>query len=192
MKVGAKNRKQLVIMSALLALALAVFSRNVLNVGASTPTPVAEKTAAVEEERGRQTASLHNSLDPSIRLDLLRSSESTEYKGNGRNIFKSMPEIPQPVQSPITRPQVTVITKPPPPPINLKFYGFASSSSGPKQVFLSQGDDIFIAKEGDIVDRRYKVIHIGPTSVDVEDVLENNTQPIPLTQGPVPGQGPGA
>jgi len=192
MKVGAKNRKQLVIMSALLALALVVFSRNVLNVGASTPTPVAEKTAAVEEERGRQTASLHNSLDPSIRLDLLRSSESTEYKGNGRNIFKSMPEIPQPVQSPITRPQVTVITKPPPPPINLKFYGFASSSSGPKQVFLSQGDDIFIAKEGDIVDRRYKVIHIGPTSVDVEDVLENNTQPIPLTQGPVPGQGPGA
>ena len=87
MKVGAKNRKQLAIMSALLALALVVFSRNVLNVGASAPAPVAEKTPALQEERGRQSASLHNSLDPSIRLDLLRSSESTEYKGNGRNIF---------------------------------------------------------------------------------------------------------
>jgi len=192
MKVGVKNRKQLVIMSALLALALVVFSRNVLNVGASAPAPVAEKTPALQEERGRQSASLHNSLDPSIRLDLLRSSESTEYKGNGRNIFKSMPEIPQPVAPPIKAQPIGPPPKPAPPPISLKFYGFASSAGGNKQVFLSQGDDIFIAKEGDIVDRRYKVIHIGPNSVDIEDVLENNTQPIPLTQGPVPGQGPGA
>ena len=46
------------------------------------------------------------------------------------------------------------------------------------------GEDVFIAVEGDIVDRRYKVIHIGPTSVEVEDVLYNNRQSIPLTQGP--------
>jgi len=30
----------------------------------------------------------------------------------------------------------------------------------------------------------YKVIHIAPTSVEVEDVLYNNRQSIPLTQGP--------
>jgi hypothetical protein len=50
-------------------------------------------------------------------------------------------------------------------------------------VFLSEGDDIFIAGEGDIVDRRYKVLHISPMSVEVEDVLNNNRQQIPLTQG---------
>jgi hypothetical protein len=49
---------------------------------------------------------------------------------------------------------------------------------------LSQGEDVFIAVEGDIVDRRYKVIHISPTAVEVEDVLYNNRQSIPLTQGP--------
>ena len=193
MEIGAKNRKQLVIMVALLALAIVFFSRNVLNVGASSPAPAAPNSAAIQDHgTQRESAALSNPLDPTIRLDLLSGSENTEYKGNGRNIFKSMPDIPAPV-APAIKPQpIGPPPKPAPPPISLKFYGFASSAGGAKQVFLSQGEDIFIAKEGDIVDRRYKVVHIGPTSVDIEDVLENNTQPIPLTQGPVPGQGPGA
>ncbi len=69
---------------------------------------------------------------------------------------------------------------PPPPPIPLKFYGFSGNKSGPKQVFLSKGEDIFIAKEGQIIDRRYKIVKIGPNSVDVEDVLTNNRQTLPL------------
>jgi hypothetical protein len=191
MKTAMKNRKQLIIMTALAVLAIVIFSRNVLNVGASAPAPVAEKAGTAQDKKGNESAA-RNSLDPSLRLGMLKTAENTEYKGNGRNIFKSMPDIPAPVQDPMTHHQVyTVINKPPPPPITLKFYGFASSVGEPKKVFLSQGDDIFIAKEGDIVDRRYKVVRIGPNSVDIEDVLNNNTQPIPLTEGPIPGQGPG-
>ena len=48
---------------------------------------------------------------------------------------------------------------------------------------MSQGEDIFIAAEGDIVDRRYRVLRISPTTVDVEDVLNNNRQSLPLIQG---------
>jgi hypothetical protein len=72
---------------------------------------------------------------------------------------------------------------PPPPPINLKFFGFASKPGEPKKIFLSQGEDIFIAAEGDIVNRRYRILHISPAAVDIEDVLNNNRQSIPLTQG---------
>ena len=72
---------------------------------------------------------------------------------------------------------------PPPPPINLKFYGYASRPGEPKKVFLSQGEDLFIASEGEIVNRRYKVVHIAPMAVEIEDVLNNNRQSIPLTQG---------
>ena len=72
---------------------------------------------------------------------------------------------------------------PPPPPINLKFFGFANKPGEPKRIFLSQGEDVFIAGEGDIVDRRYRILHISPVSVEVEDVLNNNRQTIPLTQG---------
>jgi hypothetical protein len=72
---------------------------------------------------------------------------------------------------------------PPPPPIPLKFYGFANKPGQTKSIFLANGDDIFIGREGDIVNRRYKIIHIMPTQVEIEDVLNNNRQTIPLTQG---------
>ena len=51
-----------------------------------------------------------------------------------------------------------------------------------KKVFLSEGEDVFIASEGDIVNRRYKVVRISPNSVEIEDVLYKHSQSIPLTQ----------
>jgi hypothetical protein len=63
----------------------------------------------------------------------------------------------------------------------LKFYGFANKPGQPKSVFLANGDDIFIGREGDIVNRRYKIVRIQPTQVEIEDVLNNNRQTIPLT-----------
>jgi len=71
----------------------------------------------------------------------------------------------------------------PPPPSGLKFYGFAGPKNGAKKIFLLKGEDIFLAKEGDIVDRRYKVVRVSPASVEVEDVLTNHTETLPLTAG---------
>ena len=42
---------------------------------------------------------------------------------------------------------------------------------------------MFIASEGDIINRRYRVLRITGTAVEIEDVLNNNRQSIPLTQG---------
>ena len=72
---------------------------------------------------------------------------------------------------------------PPPPPSNLKFYGFATPQGGTKRIFLIKNEDVFLAKEGDIVDRRYKVVRISPNAVEILDVLSNNRESIPLTQG---------
>src|SRR5260370_954767 len=70
-----------------------------------------------------------------------------------------------------------------PTPIHVKFFGFANKPGDPKKVFLSQDADVFIAGEGEIVDRRYRVLHISPNAVEVEDVINNNRQSLPLTQG---------
>jgi hypothetical protein len=125
-------------------------------------------------------------LDPTLHPEIMRQAESLAYTGNGRNIFSllSAPTaIPKPVAS--VR-QAHVDTgpppPPPPPPINLGFYGYAAERTGQKQVFLLHGDDIFIASEGDIVDRRYRVIKIAPMSVQIEDIPYHNTQTLPLRQ----------
>ena len=131
------------------------------------------------------------SLDPRLELDRLRASESIEYGGNGRNIFRAEadPVIPKPLDNGLKNatntppPQVVPQGPPPPPPIPLKFFGYASDPSEPKRVFLAQGEDVFVAKEGDIVNRRYKIVKINPNSVEIEDVLSNNRQTVPMTQG---------
>ena len=96
-------------------------------------------------------------------------------------------EIPQPVASVKTDEEKAAENRPPqpppPPPINLKFFGFASRPGEAKKIFLSEGEDVFIASEGDVVNRHYKVLRISPTSVEIEDVLNNNRQSIPLTLG---------
>jgi hypothetical protein len=132
------------------------------------------------------------SLDPTLRLDLLAASEQTEYKGSGRNIFVSQAEdvvIQQPLAKGVTDEKEESHTyvpppTPPPPPIPLKFFGFASSPGEPKKIFLSQGEDVWVAAEGEIVNRRYKVVHINASSVEMQDVVNSGpTQMIPLTQG---------
>jgi hypothetical protein len=65
----------------------------------------------------------------------------------------------------------------------MKFIGFANKPGQAKQIFLMQNEDVFVAKEGEIVNRRYKVVKINQNSVEIEDVLNNNRQSIPLTQG---------
>jgi hypothetical protein len=124
-------------------------------------------------------------------LDLLASAEQTQYEGSGRNIFVSQAEvvIPPPIApgSPDAKKEDEG-WKPPviptPQPIPLKFFGFASKVGEPKKVFLSQDGEVFVAGEGEIVNRRYKVIRISPTSVEMQDMVTSGpSQNIPLTQG---------
>jgi len=156
--------------------------------GPSLARPAASKPGA----KGAKPAPKprEESLDPTLQLDLLATSEKKQYEGAGRNIFVSQREevaIPTPVAPPVTDLQPAYTgppTPPPPPPIPLKFYGFANSPGEPRKVFLKNGDDVFVAGEGEIVDRRYKVIRITATSVDIQDMVYSGPpQSIPLTQG---------
>ena len=70
---------------------------------------------------------------------------------------------------------------PPPPPIDLKFFGTSSLENGHRQAFLLHGEDVFLATDGDIVQRRYKVLTVSANSVLVEDMTNNNRQTLPLT-----------
>lgn len=194
MQVGAENRNKLILAVGLMVLAAVLVGRWLFSSKDSAPAaaappsrtePAARPAAARVAAGGKKLSAPPRSLDPTLRYDWLKASEDTKYQGAGRNIFLAQAEvIPRPKASAVTDKQPAAPpTPPPPPPINLKFFGFANKPGEPKRVFLSQGEDVFIAGEGEIVDRRYKILHITPVSVEVEDVLNNNRQSIPLTQG---------
>jgi hypothetical protein len=127
-----------------------------------------------------------SALDPTLHPEVMAQAEETTYSGNGRNIFSPNSAAPVAIPKPTApiRPSGPPVPQgpPPPPAIDLKFYGYSSVQGGNRQIFLLHGDDIFLAHEGDVVDRRYRVVAIRPFSVEIEDIPYHNTQSVPLSQ----------
>jgi len=163
----------------------------VLSVGywlTSSTTPKTASTAPANAPSTTANRPLINPLDPTVRLDLLASAQNIKYEGKGRNIFVpgapiDIPSTDHAVLTPKPQPKPVPAPPPGPPPINLKFFGMANRAGEAQRIFLSEGETVFVAREGDIVNSRYKVVKINPQSVEIEDLLNNNRQSIPLTQG---------
>jgi hypothetical protein len=198
-QLGLENKKKTTWAAALAVVALLAVAYEFIPffTGASEPASSAQAaapTATREKPRtGRRPGKKLRveNLDPTLKLDLLATSEKTQYEGSGRNIFVSQAEpvvIPHPITTGTTEAAGGDQYRPPTPaqapPIPLKFYGFASRTGESKKIFLKLGEDVFVAGEGEIVDRRYKVIRISPNSVEIQDVVNSGPpQNIPLTQG---------
>jgi hypothetical protein len=208
-KLGAENKRNVILAAVLGAVAVIVVIAELMpsSSTSASSSPVASTNIAPinvlsrsTTKRGPKAAApkkehLPPSLDPTLHLQQLEAIEEIKYEGSGRNIFVSQAdvEIPvpngtgatdHPVAATVQAPVWTAPTLPPPQPIPLKFFGFANQPGEPKRVFLSKGEDVFIAGEGEIIDRRYKVVRITQNAVEIQDVVGSGpAQNIPLTQG---------
>lgn len=134
--------------------------------------------------------------DPTLRLDLLAKVQTVELAGGERNLFqfgaappppaperKIIPSLPPsaPPVSPNDPPPAEV--KPPPPPIPLKFYGYSTNPQpSVKRLFFLQADEIIVAKEGELIQKRYKVVRVAVDSCVVEDTTTNNQQTLRMEE----------
>jgi hypothetical protein len=158
---------------------------------AAAAAPVTAAPARVSATKGtgqaKNPGATSAQLDPTLKMEPMLVAESLVYAGTGRNIFSvaSAPiEIPQPKAPARPKTVVPVYTPPPgpppPPPIDLKFFGTESAANGSKKAFFLRGDDVYLAGEGDIVQRRYKIITLSANSAVVEDMSNQNRQTLPL------------
>ena len=140
-----------------------------------------------------------NTIDPTLKLELLAKVASVEPAGGTRNLFQISATPPPPPPKPGDKPkgpEPVVFVKygpeapkppapppppPPPPPITLKFYGFSTvRADGRKTAYFLDNDEILLAAEGDVLKRRYKVVRISPTQVIMLDTETKHEQPLPL------------
>jgi hypothetical protein len=209
LRLGTENKRQVYLVIALFTVIAVVGGWEIFGGSSAPPRPIpapaASEAASVRLEAGSQSAGggrqekqpgeaqrLTNAgLDPTLHFDKLAQSEDVEYEGTGRNIF-SAESAPVQIEAPVksarnSEPNVTAALaaaapeQPRAPAIDLKYFGYAQAKDKSLRAFFIHGEDIFMAKTGEIVDHRYKVGTIAPGSVQVTDLSYNNTQTLPLT-----------
>jgi hypothetical protein len=199
---GLENKRQVYILIALAVVIVCAGGYEIFGGSKPAPRPVpaarpanpqpapeiGRAPAATSLPRGPEAIKLSNAgIDPTLHLDKLALSEEVEYRGTGRNIF-SAESAPAKIEAPVAgaRPGQpgqpganagpVVPEKPKPPAIDLKYFGYTQTKNKSIQAFFSRGDDIFIARSGDIIDHRYKVGAIMPGNVQVTDLSYNHMQ----------------
>jgi len=180
MKIEIDDHRKVAIAAVLVVVAVVLVGRWVV-VG-SDVSAIAVRNPVVQANRTAVLVS-GGSFDPTLRLAALRETEATTYVGSGRNIFRVVEERPKveivrKVEVKVPEPSEVVAVD----PIPLSFFGF-SRKSGVSTVFLLKGEDVFLAREGDIVDRRYKIVRVRPEAVDVEDLLRERSGRLVLRRG---------
>lgn len=183
MKVRTKSLPKIILANVLSVTALVVNARWILGAKASTAAVVPPASVAGKGPQSSASGKKRNSglSDPTLNLTRLALAESEVYAGTGRNIFASAPSITAKKDPPLPpasdhRTQTDTL----PSPFPLKFFGFESALGGDKRIFLLQDGEVFIGSEGDIVDRRYKILRVAPGSVDVEDLLDTSQHTLAL------------
>jgi hypothetical protein len=198
---GLENKRNvalaIVLFAVLIGVAVYVFSSG----PSAPPVPSQESSAQTEPPNsaaapgkpsagGGEAQRLSNAgIDPTLHFDKLAQSEDVRYEGSGRNIF-SAESVPVAIPKPLSSGRNSLANLPPPPPpgppkppdIDIKYFGYEQDPDKSFRAFFVHGDDIFIARTGEIVDHRYKVGAIHPLNVEVTDLAYNNSQTLALSQ----------
>jgi len=134
--------------------------------------------------------------NPRIRWEELKRAQETEYKSNGRNPFSMIaPPTPDEVRTAnANKPQAPPPPPPPPPPPtraqappNLKFFGYGTIPTGsPRRAFITDGEDIFIVSEGDTLLGRYRIIKVGNSNLEFQEISSGLPGSMPLDEQAAP------
>ncbi len=145
---------------------------------------------------GRRKEVSFRDIDPSIHLEKLEDFDPGTPL-NARNMFSTEAVHERAVSAKNSKPgsagsaasltpgnQPPPPTRPAPPPmviINLKFFGTKTDLSRKgRQGFFADGDEVYLASEGDLVANRYRILRIGENSAEIEELSSKTRRQITL------------
>jgi hypothetical protein len=161
-----KQQKQIIALVVLLLIAGAAWLYN------SKQNPVAVSSGMIA-----QNYTPMNVDNLKLRTAAREASRSSEYKSTGRNPFNATPPPPPPARVPKPGDKDYQPPPPPPPPVAelpLKYYGYGTVPNGTaRRAYLTDGDEVFVAAEGDTLLGRYRILKIGNATLEFEDITSH-------------------
>ena len=178
-----KQKHQIIVLVALVVVAALIWS-----IEWRTQTPSVEPASFIQDYTRLAVE------NPEIRWQELERAQKTEYKSNGRNPFSNIaPPTPQDIAN---RPKPDLPPPPPPPPPpptraslppNLKYFGYGTVPNGtPRRAFFTDGEEEYIVSEGDTLLGRYRILKIGNTNVEFQEISSGLPGTTPLEEQAAP------
>jgi hypothetical protein len=166
---AANSRRQVVVLGALGVLLVGVLYYDLAPGEAPAPIRARRPVTAARSAQGASVA-----VDP-VRLDVLERTRPEPGEGD-RDPFTFEARRPPATASSATaqsevarvpNPVATPPGPPPVPPITLRFIGILNAASTSKIAVLSDGKNVFYGREGETIDGRYRIDHIGVESIEM-------------------------
>jgi hypothetical protein len=117
--------------------------------------------------------------NPQLHNDAVEKARKTDYKSAGRNIFsRQLPPPPLPKHSvPDTKqPDIQtakMITSPTPivSSLPVKFFGYGTvPNSMSRRAFFTDGEEVYIVGEGELLLNRFRILRIGNANLEYEEI----------------------
>jgi len=166
--VASKTLRQLGILAVLLLVLAVALLYN------QAPAPAGSGRAATTTRARAPGSTAGKDQIGAVRLPALTEAR-VEPEAGGRNPFLFRPGAAPAPPPPAALPAgpgaaagpLVAAGPPPPPPITLRFIGVVEQSARLKLAVLSDGRNVFYGKEGDAIEGRYRILRIGPESIDM-------------------------
>ena len=171
------NKKKLRWLTGLMAIAIIAVAYDFRGFFDAAPPTLPGATTAAAQKR---PAKIQTDREMRLNLESL-SNQPQRFEIGARNIFRMQESETKPKPpDPPPNPGPPSSADPSPPALPFTFYGFADRRNEPRRIFLQDGNGIFLARIGETVAGRYKVLEISRESVTIEDMLQNFQQRVPL------------
>jgi len=115
--------------------------------------------------------------NPQLHSDAVEKARKTEYKSAGRNIFSrqipppQLPPHPKPDPKQPDTPPAPVVVTPTVSPLPVKFFGYGTvPNSMSRRAFFTDGEEIYIVGEGELLLNRFRILRIGNANLEYEEI----------------------
>jgi hypothetical protein len=160
----------------------------------------ADRRRGPHQDRGtlrlRTVDPTRGDIDPTLRLDFLDRLGKVQAPTSMRNLFEAGPTTEPGVAGGSVPNRVIPVKAPELPPVRpsypispqiaanipYKYYGFAKpvNSGDGSRGFFMEGDNVFVAVEGQLLENRYLVVQLTPNNARVEDTQVKLGKTLPV------------
>lgn len=145
---------------------------------ASGASPATSRSQALSDRVADELAG----YDPGVRLDLLKQLQSRPLPKVARNPFEFEAK-PAPATQPESAATPPAAAQPPQPSaLPLTAVGYTEKAGGVREAIVSDDQEIYILHEGETFAKRFRVLKISPSAVEVDDDTTHQTIRLPIPQ----------